>query len=159
MGWRFLATDHSWAAAIARVVLAAVVWAHGAQKLFGWFGGHGPQWYADGFSKFFGIPPLLTWGLMLTEAVGMLFLVIGFAGRLWAALATLIMLGAIYFAHFRNGFYMNWYGDKRGEGYEYHLLALALCAVVLIMGSGAASVDRLLMRRGVTRAQSAAGEK
>ncbi|HYE24960.1 MAG TPA: DoxX family protein [Clostridia bacterium] len=151
-----LATDDSWAAAIARVTLGGVVWAHGAQKLLGWFGGHGPQWYAEGFSKFFGIPPLLTWGLMLTEAVGMLLLVAGFAGRLWAALAMLIMLGAIHFAHLRNGFYMNWYGDKRGEGFEYHLLALALCAVVLIMGSGAASVDRLLMRRTVTEPRESA---
>lgn len=143
---RIIATDGSWAATIARVVLGGVVWAHGAQKLFGMFGGHGPQWYAAGFERFFGIPAALTWTLMLIEGLGMLLLVAGFAGRVWAALTAGIMVFAIYFAHLRNGFFMNWYGDKRGEGFEYHLLALGLAMVVLIAGSGAVSIDRFLMR-------------
>jgi putative oxidoreductase len=144
---RLLATDNNYPVFIARVTLGFVIWMHGAQKLFGLFGGHGPHFYTEGFAKFFGIPPMLTWGLMLTEGLGMWLLIAGFFGRMWATIVGLIMLNAIYFAHARNGFYMNWYGTQRGEGYEYHLLALALVVVVGVHGSGALSLDRWLARK------------
>lgn len=127
-------------------MLGFVIWMHGAQKLLGLFGGHGPHFYTEAFDKFFGVPPLLTWCLMLSEGLGMWLLILGFAGRAWAAIVGLIMFNAIYFSHARNGFYMNWYGTQRGEGYEYHLLVLALVVVILVQGSGALSIDRWLLQ-------------
>ena len=54
------------------------------------------------------------------------------------------MVGAIATVHLANGFFMNWSGAQKGEGFEYHILAIALALVVMLRGSGAASVDRAL---------------
>jgi putative oxidoreductase len=57
---------------------------------------------------------------------------------------ALVMLGAIFMVHLPNGFFMNWFGNQKGEGFEYHLLAIGLALVIMINGSGRYSVDRLL---------------
>jgi uncharacterized membrane protein YphA (DoxX/SURF4 family) len=76
------------------------------------------------------------------ELLGSVALLIGLLGRVAAAGIGLIMLGAIFLVHLSNGFFMNWTGQQAGEGFEYHLLALALALVVVIRGSGACSIDR-----------------
>jgi putative oxidoreductase len=48
--------------------------------------------------------------------------------------------------HFKLGFFANWYGAKKGEGYEYHLLAIAIAFVLVVKGSGALSIDRALSK-------------
>jgi putative oxidoreductase len=58
------------------------------------------------------------------------------------------MLMAICMVHFPNGLFMNWYGNQKGEGYEYHLLALALAIPIIIRGAGAFSVDGALAAKG-----------
>ena len=69
---------------------------------------------------------------------------LGLAGRVMAAGVAAVMVGAVTNVHLANGFFMNWTGAQPGEGFEYHILAIALALVVMLRGSGAASVDRAL---------------
>ena len=127
---------------IARLTIALVIFPHGAQKLLGWFGGKGWGGTMHFFTEW-GFPAFLVVLLILTESIGMLALAVGFLGRVWAAAIGIVMLVAVWKAHTRH-FFMNWYAERRGEGFEYHLLVLGLVAIVLIAGSGKWSVDRLL---------------
>ncbi len=142
----FLATDPDWSATAARVTLGAVMLPHGAQKLLGWFGGPG---FGDAMGFLtgpMGLPAPLAALIILIESLGALALVLGIAGRAMAAGVAAIMVGAIATVHYANGFFMNWGGSQPGEGFEYHLLAIGLALVVMLRGSGAASVDRLFVR-------------
>jgi putative oxidoreductase len=143
--WGVRTTD-DWAALVARVGLATVMLPHGAQKVLGWFGGEGFQATIRGMAEQ-GLPAVVPVLVMLAEMVGSLALLAGFLGRLAAAGIALVMLGAVFLVHAQHGFFMNWTGSQAGEGFEYHLLALALAAMVLIKGSGALSVDLALTRR------------
>jgi putative oxidoreductase len=140
---RLLATDRDWSATVARVALGAVMFPHGAQKLLGWFGGygfHGTMGFLTGQA---GLPYPIAFLVILIESIGSLALIVGLAGRVAAAGVAAIMVGAIATVHLHNGFFMNWAGTQSGEGFEYHILAIALALVVMLRGSGAASVDRV----------------
>jgi len=131
------------AAFVARVMLGVTMWPHGAQKTLGWFGGDGFRATIDGMGQQ-GLPATLAVLVMVGEFLGSIALLVGLMGRVAAASIAMIMLGAIFLVHGQNGFFMNWTGKQAGEGFEYHLLALALALVVLIRGSGAVSIDRAL---------------
>lgn len=122
-----------------RLVLGVVIFAHGAQKLFGWFGGFG----FDATMQYFvqtGIPYFIGLLVIGGETLGALALILGFGGRFMASGIFIIMIGAMAM-HLPNGFFMNWYGNQAGEGYEYHLLVFALSLIVIINGSGKYSLD------------------
>ncbi|MDQ3283672.1 MAG: DoxX family protein [Acidobacteriota bacterium] len=140
---RLLATRDDLLPFIARITLGGVVFPHGAQKLFGWFGGKGFEETMQFFTMW-GFPPVLVLLLIATEAIGTLALIAGFAGRVWAAAIGVVMIVAVFKAHARH-FFMNWYAEPRGEGFEYHLLALGLVAIVLTAGSGRWSIDRRIV--------------
>lgn len=140
-------TREDGAALIARLGLGAVMLPHGAQKALGWFGGDGFQ-ATVGMMTEQGIPAVVAGLVVAAELLGALGLLVGLLGRLAAAGIAAVMLGAISLVHAQHGFFMNWTGTQAGEGFEYHLLALALAGVVLIKGSGSLSVDRALTRRG-----------
>jgi putative oxidoreductase len=139
---RLLSTSNDPALTILRVTAGVVVSAHGAQKLLGWFGGHGPGATMASFQEWFGLPPFVTALVILSDSVGALALVVGAFTRLAAAGVTLVMIGAIVLVHGRWGFFMNWYSQPRGEGFEYHLLVIAIALVLVMRGGGAASLDR-----------------
>lgn len=143
-----LRTPNDWTLTIARLVLFAIFFAHGTQKMFGWFGGPGYPAILDIFQSTMGIPPPLTILAMVTEVGSALLLLFGLAGRL-AALGLLVVM---IVAPFANGlypqFFMNWQGNFPHEGYEYHLLAIALLLGILVRGSGALSLDRVLQSYG-----------
>jgi putative oxidoreductase len=141
---RVLATEGDWGATVARVALAGVMLPHGAQKLLGWFGGYGFQGTMGFLTTQVGLPYPIALLVILIESFGGLFLVLGLAGRVMAAGVAAVMVGAVVTTHLANGFFMNWAGTQKGEGFEYHILALALALVVMLRGSGAASVDRAL---------------
>src|SRR5262249_48604426 len=123
-----------------------VFFAHGAQKMLGWFGGPGFSGTMQFFSQM-GVPNLFAFLAVAAEFFGGLGLLVGFLGRV-AALGIIIdMLVAVALVHLPNGFFMNWTGTQKGEGFEYHLLAIAVGLAVLIKGSGAMSVDRALTQR------------
>jgi putative oxidoreductase len=130
---------------IARLALGIVILPHGLQKTLGLFGGAG----FSGTMGFFtqeGVPSIIAFLIIIGESFGSLGLIIGFLSRLAAFGISLIMLGAIFMVHLPHGFFMNWFGNKQGEGFEFHMLALGLGLVVLIGGAGKWSVDRLLVK-------------
>jgi putative oxidoreductase len=139
-------TSNDFTLTILRVVLGSVFFAHGAQKVLGWFGGKGIDDSVAAFTQFLGIPAPLAYLAIAAEFVGGAGLVVGLLGRI-AALGILTnMVVAIVLVHARNGLFMNWTGKQAGEGFEYHLLAIAIALAILIRGSGALSIDRLLTR-------------
>jgi putative oxidoreductase len=83
---------------------------------------------------------------MVTEMFGGLGLILGFLTRIPALGIAVEMVGAIFLVHLPNGFFMNWAGNQKGEGFEYHLLAIAVAATLLLRGAGAYSVDRALTK-------------
>ena len=122
---------------VARVIVGAVFMAHGAQKLFGAFGG-------PGLSAFVGMMGPLGYLVSVGEFFGGLGLVVGSLSRFSAASIIVIMLGAIGMVHSKVGFFMNWMGKQGGEGFEYHLLAIAILLVILIAGPGRYALARSL---------------
>src|SRR5437667_7408518 len=142
---KFLRTENDAAALVMRLTLAVVFFPHGAQKVLGWFGGGGATATIQGFSKM-GLPPAITVLVLAAEFGGSLLLLVGFLTRLAALGIGCVMAAATLMVHSKVGFFMNWAGMQKGEGFEYHLLALGLCIAVLIKGAGALSVDRALSR-------------
>ena len=143
---RFFKTDDSWASVILRVVLGSVIFAHGAQKLFGWFGGFGYEGTMGFFTQKMGLPWLVAFLVIIGESLGSLGLIAGFLTRFTAASFIVIMIGAIT-THLPHGFFMNWFGQQGGEGFEYHLLVIAMSAALAIMGGGRWSVDGWIASR------------
>jgi putative oxidoreductase len=133
---------------VARLVLGLVMLPHGAQHALGWFGGYGFRGTLAWMSDTLGFPAPLAAVAIATELAAPVALVLGAGGRLAAAGIFGLMLGAAS-THLPNGFFMNWVGALPAgtEGFEYHLIAIALSAVVAIEGSGALSVDGALARR------------
>jgi len=129
---------------VLRLVAGIVFFAHGAQKMLGWFGGYGFRASMGFFTHTMHIPALFAFLVICAEFFGGLGLIAGFLARIAAFGLACDMLGAVYLVHLHNGFFMNWSGKKPGEGFEYHLLALALLFAILIRGAGALSIDRLL---------------
>jgi len=132
---------------IIRVVLGVVFFAHGSQKMLGWFGGYGFSGTMSFFTHQMGIPAPFAFLAIAAEFFGGLGLIVGFLGRIAAFGILCNMLVAIMMVHRHNGFFMNWSGAQKGEGIEYHLLAIAITLAILIEGSGALSVDRFLSGR------------
>lgn len=147
-GWlvSLLATDESVAPMLLRVALGGVVLGHGLQKVFGWFGGYGIAG-TMGFFESIGMPAVVGALVIVSDFAGSLALMAGLFTRLSAAAAFLVMLGATLLVHQANGFFMNWAGAARGEGYEFHLLAMAMAAALVLAGGGRASVDGWLARK------------
>ena len=142
-----LGTESRVGPAVARVALGAVLLPHGAQKLFGWFGGYGFNGTMHWFTETMHIPWILGFAAILTETLGAIALIAGFASRVSALLVGTVFATAMTTVHAQHGFFMNWFGNQKGEGWEYFVLGLALVAVIAIQGGGAASVDRLISRK------------
>jgi len=140
---KLLHTPNDLALAFARIILGIVFFAHGAQKMLGWFGGFGFSGTVDAFDKM-GMPAPLAYFIIFVEFFGALSMIFGLLSRLGGLGITALMLGAIFTVHMRNGFYINWFGNQKGEGFEFHLLVIALAVLILIRGAGAFSLDRLL---------------
>jgi putative oxidoreductase len=142
---KVMATGNDVALTILRVVLGTVFFAHGAQKMLGWFGGfgfHGTM----GFFTNMGMPAPLAFLIICTEFFGGLGLIVGLLTRIASFGIACLMVGAIFMVHLQNGFFMNWMGNQKGEGFEYHLLVLAMAAALLLRGGGAFSLDRSLSK-------------
>lgn len=146
---RALATPQEVAPLVARVALGVVMFPHGAQHALGWFGGYGFSGTLGWMTGTLGIPAPLAAAAIITELVAPLALLAGLGGRLAAAGLFVLMLVAAA-THLEHGFFMNWFGTMQpgSEGFEYHVLAIALAAVLVIKGSGAASLDRRLTSGG-----------
>jgi putative oxidoreductase len=149
-----LCTSDTLAPAVLRVTLGAVMFPHGAQKLLGWFGGYGFTGTMGFFTGTLHVPAPLAFLVIVAESFGALALVAGLLTRVAAAGIAAVMVGAIALTHAPHGFFMNWFGNQAGEGFEYHLLAIAMAVALFIRGGGAFSIDHALTepRTGMRKA-------
>lgn len=148
-GWlhALLATDRSMTALVLRLTLAVVMFPHGAQKMLGWFGGPGFGGEMSILTDAVGLPSVIAFLVIVIEFFGSIGLALGFLSRIAAAGIASVMIGAVLTAHLKFGFFMNWFGNQAGEGFEYHILAIGLALALLVTGSGALSLDRALIGR------------
>lgn len=141
---RLLATSNDGVLTLMRLVLGIVFFLHGAQKVFGWFGGFGFSGTMRAFTGMMHIPAPFAFLAIMAEFLGGLGLIAGLLARVAAFGIAVDMCVAVAMVHFANGPFMNWAGNQKGEGYEYHLLALAIAIPIMIRGAGAFSVDGAL---------------
>jgi len=144
---RLLETAPALSGPILRLGLALVLFPHGAQKLLGWFGGYGWSGTMGFLTGKIGVPTPIAALVILIESLGPVFLLLGLLTRPAALGVIAVMLGAIATVHAPNGFFMNWTGAQAGEGFEYHLLVIAMALALLISGGGSFSADARLARR------------
>ncbi len=146
-------TENDTAIFILRLLLGIVFFPHGMQKLLGWFGGPGFSGMMHMFTTGMGIPALFAFLAIMSEGLGCLGLLTGLLTRVAAFGITVNMVVAVYMVHWHNGFFMNWFGamtsagKPAGEGFEYHLLAIAIGIALMIKGGGRWSLDRVISRK------------
>ena len=146
---KLLSTPNDLTLTLARIILAAIFFAHGSQKMFGFFGGRGVSGTIEIFQQTMGIPAPLTILAMTAEVFGAVGLFLGLLSRVAALGVLVVMIIAPFANHLYPHFFMNWTGRQTGEGYEYHLLAIALIVTILVRGAGALSVDRAISGRSL----------
>jgi putative oxidoreductase len=142
---RLMGTSNDVSLTTLRVVLGVVFFAHGAQRMLGWFGGDGFQGTMGALTQT-GMPAPVAVLIICAQFFGGLGLVAGLLTRIASLGIAGLMIGAIFMVHLQNGFFMNWMGTQKGEGIEFHLLALAMAAALLLRGAGAFSLDRALSK-------------
>jgi len=140
-------TNDDTAIMILRVLLGVVFFPHGMQKLLGWFGGYGFGGSMGFFTGTLGIPAVFAFLAIMAEGLGALGLLTGFLTRLSAFGIAVEMAVAVYMLHWQNGFFMNWFGNQKGEGFEYHILVIAIAIALIIKGGGKWSVDRIIAEK------------
>jgi len=152
-------TNADWVVGIIRIVLGIIFFAHGAQKMLGWYGGPGLASSMRTFTEDLHLPSTLAFLVIAGELFSGIGLIVGLFSRIAALVIAFTMVGAIATVHFRFGLFLNWFGTQKGHGIEYHLLAIALALVVVVKGAGALSVDRLVYEHVSGLEQSVAGRK
>ena len=140
-----VATDNSPAQLLVRLALGVVIFPHGAQKVLGWFGGPGYGATITAFSAL-GFPFWAIILLMVSEVCGSLLLVLGLFTRVWALTIGTAIAICLKTNHLQHGFFMNWFGQQQGEGYEFHLLVLGIAMALVFRGGGMLSLDRVLAK-------------
>lgn len=141
-GWlRLLATNATWAPTFLRATLSLVMFPHGAQKALGWFGGYGWSGTMGFLTSQIGLPSPAAALVILLEVLGPVLLLVGLGTRAVALGFVGIMLGAIATVHAEHGFFMNWFGAQKGEGYEFHLLVIGAALALVLTGGGRWSAD------------------
>jgi len=139
-------TDDDPALFLLRVLLGIVFFPHGAQKVFGWFGGQGFSATMSSFTVNLGIPAFFAFLAILAESLGAVALLTGFLTRIAAFGLACNMVVAVFMIHLKNGFFMNWFGNQKGEGVEYHILVVAITLALMIRGGGKWSVDGMIAK-------------
>jgi putative oxidoreductase len=137
-------TDNDFTLTVLRLVLGVIFLCHGGQKVLGWFGGNTLGASMKMFTEGMHIPAPLAFLAIMAEFAGGLGLIVGLLGRIAAFGIISNMVVAILMVHSKFGLFMNWFGNQQGEGYEYHLLAIAIGLAILVKGCGALSIDRAL---------------
>jgi len=140
-------TNESNASTIIRIVLGLILFPHGAQKMLGWFGGYGFNGTMGFLTGTAGLPWIMAFLVIAIEFFGAIALIVGFATRIVAVGIISLFTGIIATSHFQNGFFMNWYGNLKGEGYEFHLLIIGMAIALLVSGAGKWSVDYVLQKK------------
>lgn len=137
-------TNDDVALLVLRVLLGLVFFPHGMQKLTTMFGGYGFEGTMGFFTGQLGIPVVFAFLAIMAEGLGWMGLITGLLTRVAAFGIAVNMAVAVYMVHLPNGFFMNWYGNQKGEGYEFHLLVIAIAIALMIRGGGKWSVDKVI---------------
>jgi putative oxidoreductase len=140
---KILKTQSGIVPTIIRLAVGAVFFYHGSQKMLGWWGGPGFSAQMRGFESG-GIPAPLAFLAICAEFFGGIGMILGFLTRIAAFGISVNMIVAIYRIHWPNGFSMNWSGHQKGEGFEFHLLVLAITLSIMMVGAGAFSIDGMI---------------
>lgn len=139
-------TSPSWPLLIVRVFLGVVFVAHGAQKVFGLFGGPGLKGTIAYFRSSLGVPPALAVLAAFIECFGGLAVLVGLLTRLAALGLIVVMLVAVAKVHWANGFFLNMsLLPGKGHGYEFNWALIGMALALLVGGGGAKSLDRLIL--------------
>ncbi|MDX2136049.1 MAG: DoxX family protein [Saprospiraceae bacterium] len=139
-------TNNDWTGLVTRLTIGLILLPHGAQKMLGMFGGYGFSGTMGFFTDTMHLPWIIGFLVIIIEFVGALSLITGFASRIWSALTIGLFIGIIFTSHLDNGFFMNWFGNQKGEGYEFHLLIIGLSLATLVNGSGKYSIDEKIVK-------------
>lgn len=150
-------THAGWVVGIARIVLGIIFFGHGAQKMLGWYGGQGLASSMRTFTERLHLPSILAFLVIAGEFFGGIGLIVGLFSRIAALVIALTMVGAIATVHFRFGLFLDWFGSRKGQGIEYHLLVIALTLVIVVQGSGAFSLDGFVYEHVSRLEQSVTG--
>jgi putative oxidoreductase len=134
-----LHTDADYICAFLRIVAGIIIWPYGMQKLFGWFDGVGIKGTLEQMA-IRKVPKVIGWLVIIGQSFGSIALIAGFLGRIAAGGLFIIFTGALI-VHLPDGWMLNWFGKKKGEGIEYLVLLLSLLLVIIVKGSGAMSID------------------
>ena len=141
---KILATNSSnWSALIARLALGITVFPHGAQKLFGWYGGYGFEGTMGFMTTQAGLPYIVALLIILIESIAAIMLIAGLLTRV-AAFGIFGLFTIIAIKFHAASFFMNWAGTQKGEGLEYFILLCGLALVLVFTGGGKWSLDSLL---------------
>jgi putative oxidoreductase len=140
-------TDGSKGTIFLRLALGIVMFPHGAQKVLGLFGGPGYEKTIEIFTTKMHFPVYAVILLMISEFVGSLCVIAGLFTRICAFAIGTAMAICAYMGHLQNGFFMNWFGNQKGEGFEFHILVVGIALALVVRGGGAFSVDRTLVRK------------
>lgn len=142
---KIMQTNASYGPLVARVALGVTMFPHGAQKMLGWYGGYGFTGTMDYFTSQ-GMPYVVAILPILAEFFGAIGLVTGLLTRVAAFGVGFTMLVAGLTVHAQHGFFMNWFGNQKGEGLEYFILAIGLSISLIITGGGNLSGDKALAK-------------
>jgi putative oxidoreductase len=144
---KLLQTENDYVTMILRVVLGVVYFPHGMQKLLGWFGGPGFGGAMHMFTTNLGIPAVFAFLAIMAEGLGSLGLITGLLTRVAAFGIAVDMIVAVYMLHWQNGFFMNWFGNQKGEGFEFHILVVVIALALMIRGGGKWSIDKAIAEK------------
>ena len=142
-----LSTQSNNGFSISRLTLGLVLFPHGAQKMLGLFGGYGFTGTMEFLSQQMGLPPIVAFAVITIEFFGSISLILGFLSRFWAMAFIGLFIGIIFTSQLQNGFFMNWFGNQEGEGYEYSILIIGLALSALINGSGRYAFDNIILKK------------
>jgi putative oxidoreductase len=143
---KVLKTNNEFAGLIARLTIGLILFPHGAQKLLGWWDGHGFTAMMQYFTEVVHLPYPIGLLVILIEFFCPLLLIIGIGTKITAFLVFLVIGGVIITVQ-HHYFFMNWFGDQQGEGAEFFLLMLGLCLIALYEGGGRLSIDQFISSR------------
>lgn len=143
---KILETSDDLVGLVLRLTLVIVFFPHGAQKVFGWFGGYGFTGTMEAFTQKMHVPWIFAFLAICAEFLGPIALFFGFLTRVAAFGIGVNMIVAVLMVHLPNGLFMNWMGNQKGEGFEYHLLVIGIVIALILKGGGAASIDHKITK-------------
>ncbi len=144
-----LTAANGYAATVIRITLGLIILPHGAQHLLGWFGGFGFSGFTGWLIEVKHLPSVIAYMVPFIEIITPFFLILGYKSRIVSIIVFILFVGIIFADHIDKGFFMNWIGNIKGEGYEYHLLILSMCVSLLLSGSGKKSLDEYFVHNSM----------